>query len=401
MKRSLVCDVLVVGLAIVGLYSTPAAAADRCGGIKLESGLIRLGKPLTEASVKTAEGKGCLEDVVKEIERARLVRAVTVAALVPDADRVNGKGIASAKAIAAALVEAGLPKNRVFGLAPAPQPTDVMGISLRYVERAPEEVVARIATSGGAVFIGGDENLLKPIEAGMPVLMNELVKTGPNSRTSIHLKDGSGIEVRPESLIKMAVLQITGPGERQVKIEVLGGGITANVTKASQLSKFEASTRVAVASVRGTQFRFGVAEGGGARLETLEGVVAVTPANDPKAKPVEVTAGHGTQVTPEGKVSPPSTLPEAPVLSSPLKGALGAAARFQWKAVEGAAQYKLELARDADFLIEARSASVSEPSMSWAEPLAKGKWFWRVTALDANGFSGPSSKVYAFTTAGR
>jgi hypothetical protein len=383
--------------ALVMSLPGAALAADRCGGVKLEGGSVRLGKPVTEEWVKTADGQACLTDVVKEIERYRLVRAVTVAALVSDADRASGKGLASAKAIASALVDAGLPKNRVFGLAPAPQRSDQLGISLRYVERAPEDVVARVAASGGSVFLGADEASLKPAEPGMPVLVNELVKTGPNARVTIHLKDGSGIEVKPESMIKMPVLQVTA-GERQVKIEVLSGGIVADVRKATQGSRFEASSRVSVASVRGTMFRFGVEENGSTRLETLEGLVAIAPTNDPNAKPVEVPAGQGTLVNAEGKASTPKPLPEAPKVTGPLKGALGAEARLEWQAVPDAASYKVELARDADFLVEGKAQTVENATtLSWPEALAKGKWFWRVTGMNAEGFSGPSSKVYAFT----
>lgn len=379
------------------LLAGSAAAADRCGGVKLEAGFIRLGKPVTEAWAKTAEGQGCFSDLAKEIEKYRLVRAVTVAAIVPDAERANGKGLASAKAIAAALVEAGLPKARVFGLAPAPQRTDSMGISLRYVERAPDEVVARIAAAAGATFLGADETSLKPCEAGMPVLVNELVKTGPNSKVTIHLKDGSGIEVKPESMIKMAVLAIPAGGDRQVKIDILTGGIVADVRKAAQGSRFEASSRVAVASVRGTQFRFGVDESGGSRLETLEGVVAIAPSNDPTAKPIEVPAGQGTVMSVDGKTSPPSKLPEAPLIVGPLKGALGAEARFEWQPVAEAASYKVELARDADFLVELSTQTVNATTLSWPEALPKGKWFWRVSGVDSKGFEGATSKVYAFT----
>ena len=382
--------------AVLVLLAGVSLAADPCGGVKLEAATVRLGKPLTEAWVKTAEGKACLVDIVAEINRNRLVRALTVAAVVSDADRASGKGLASAKAIAAALVEAGMPKNRVFGLAPAPQRTGELGIFLRYVERAPEDVVARVATVGGAAFLGADEPSLKPAEAGMPVLVNELVKTGPNARLTIHLKDGSSLEVKPESLVKMAALALPQGGDRQVKIEVLSGGITADVRKATQGSRFEASSKVAVASVRGTQFRFGV-EGDGARLETLEGVVAISSAIDPNAKPVDVPAGKGTTVNAAGEVAPPTVLPDAPKITSPLKGPLGADARFEWQPATGAAIYLVELARDADFLVEAKSTNVADPSLSWPEAIPPGKWFWRVTGFDKAGFSGPSSKVYAFT----
>lgn len=378
------------------LLALPCLADDHCGGLKLEAGHVRLGKPVTEEWAKSADGQACFADVVKEIERYRLVRAVTVAAIVSDADRASGKGLASAKAVAEALVAAGLPKNRVFGLAPTPQVNDQPGISLRFVERAPDDVVARVAASSGVVFLGAEEGSLKPAEPGMPVLVNELLKTGPNAKIIVNFKDGSGIEVKPESTVKMAVLKIAD-GERQVKIEVLKGGIVANVKKAKELSSFEASSRVAVASVRGTVFRYGVGEEGESQLETIEGLVAVKSALDPNAKPVDVPAGQGTSVSSEGRVAPPHALPEAVRIVGPLKGALGADARFEWQPATGAATYRVELARDADFLIDPQSLSVNATTVSWPEALAKGKWFWRVTAIDGQGFSGAPSKVYAFT----
>jgi hypothetical protein len=384
-------------LGVWALAAAPAAAEDRCGGIKLEAGHVRLGKPVSEAWVKSNEGQLCLSDLAKEVEHNRLVRAITVAAFVSDADRAAGKGLTSAKSIAAALVEAGMPKNRVFALAPAPQPNDPLGISLRYVERAPDDVVARIAASNGPVFLGADESDLKPAEPGMPVLVNELVKTGSNAKAIIHLKDGSGLEVKPESTVKMAVLELPSDGDRKVKIEVLRGGIVADVRKAGQLSKFEASSKVAVASVRGTRFRFGVEDDGAARLETLEGLVVVGSVLDPDAKAVEVPAGQGTRVGTDGKVLPAHVLPAPPRVSAPLKGPLGADARLEWQAVAEAAAYRVEVARDADFLVEAKAVTVPAVTLSWPEPLPRGKWFWRVTGVDAQGFDGPSSKVYAFT----
>ena len=231
----------------------------------------------------------------------------------------------------------------------------------------------------------------------MPVLVNELVKTGPNAKVTIHLKDGSGIEVKPESLIKLPVLQVSAT-ERQVKIEVLSGGIVADVRKATQGSRFEASSRVSVASVRGTQFRFGMEESGATRLETLEGVVALSPSNDPNAKPVEVPAGQGALVSSEGKMSAPRALPEAPKVTGPLKGPLGADARFEWQTVTDSGAYRIEIARDADFVVEPREVNVAAvTTLSWPEVLPRGKWFWRVTAVNPDGFMGPTSKVYAFT----
>ena len=99
----------------------------------------------------------------------------------------------------------------------------------------------------------------------------------------------------------------------------------------------------------------------------------------------------------DGKTSPPSKLPEAPLVVGPLKGALGAEARFEWQPVAEAASYKVELARDADFLVELSTQTVNATTLSWPEALPKGKWFWRVSGVDSKGFEGATSKVYAFT----
>lgn len=389
---------LFTALVIVSaLLPSAARAADRCGGITLAAGVIRTGKVLTPTSATTADGKGCLEDVVRELDRHRLVRAVTVAAIVSDAERVSGKGLADAKAVAGALIAAGFPKNRVFSLSPAPQRPDELGLFLRYVERAPEDVVARIAAVSGAVFVGADDGSLKPAEAGMPVLLNELVKTGPGAKASIHFKDGSAVSLQPDTKVKLPVLQMPTGGDRRVKIEVLSGGITADVRKASQQASFEASSRVSVASVRGTLFRLNVNWDKVTRVETIRGRVAVGSAIDKTAPMVDVTAGTGTVVSADGRLSPAQALPATPQVIGPLKGALPKDARFSWQPLVDAASYQFELARDADFIVDLKVAEVRGASLSWPSALPPGKWFWRVTAVDSNGFAGAPSKVYAVT----
>ena len=61
--------------------------------------------------------------------------------------------------------------------------------------------------------------------------------------------------------------------------------------------------------------------------------------------------------------------------------------------------FLVEVARDADFVVEPRTLNVTATTISWPEALPKGKWFWRVTGVNGDGFSGASSKVYAFTVA--
>src|SRR5688572_19120235 len=111
--RLLSCG-LTIGLCLV---SVDASAAEPCGGLQLKAGRIIAAQPLTESSATSPEGKECLAAIAKEVNARRLIRSVTVAVRVPDAQRTDGKALALARTLAAALVEAGLPKTRVFALA--------------------------------------------------------------------------------------------------------------------------------------------------------------------------------------------------------------------------------------------------------------------------------------------
>ena len=112
---------------------------------------------------------------------------------------------------------------------------------------------------------------------------------------------------------------------------------------------------------------------------------------------VEVPAGKGAGVTSAGKIEAPRALLAAPVVGAPQKGGLPRDAVLSWTAVQLAKTYRVELARDADFTIQAQAFTASGTTYKLEEKPADGKWFWRVSALDDAGFQGQPSKVYAFT----
>lgn len=367
-----------------------------CGSLQVEFGQVRIGKPLSPEWVATDEGKRCIGEITEQLKRNRLLRAVTVANHVADAQQAGGKPLSGARLVADALVAAGLPPGRVFAVAPRAESAAATGIVIRYTERAPDNVVARIATLSGPVRIGADETALRKAELQMPILVEDLVDTGADGQALIELKDGSGIRIAPNSRVKMVRMSIAESGERAVSLSVIRGQIEAEVHRAAQGSSFEVSSRVAVASVRGTDFRLTAEPQGDSRLETLEGKVRLGSAISASTQAVDVPAGLGSHARQDGRVETPQPLPAAPTVIAPRKGPLGPSAQLSFTVVPGATEYHIEIARDADLIVDARQLVATATAHVLTEPLAAGKWFWRVTAKSADGFIGLPSKVYSF-----
>lgn len=379
--------------------AVPAGAEEPCGGVDIRNGRATPTTALTEQNVAEAAGKECLRVIGKQLAGRRLIRSVTVAVRVPDAQRTGGKALRLARSLADLVVEGGMPRNRVFALVPRTEANEPPSITVGYTERSPENVVAAFHAAEGDVRVGDSNDAMKPAEPGGPILGNERVVTGRDSRVWIKLKDGSGFKLGENAELQLVQIEISATLERRVKLNLIKGDLEADVRTAGAGSMFEASTRNAVAAVRGTDFRLNTDESGRSRLETLRGVVGLAPkaADGTVGESVEVPEGKGAAVTAEGKVEPPRRLLAAPVVAGPLKGVLPRDATLTWTAVPLAQTYRLELARDADFAIQAQATEATGISHQLSQKPPAGKWFWRVAAVDKDGFQGEPSKVYAFT----
>jgi hypothetical protein len=402
MVMKLRTQVVMAGMCLWGAGAQARAAeAQPCGGVDVRNGRVTTTTVLTEQYLTGADGQACLKHLGKDLAGRRLVRSVTVAVRVPDAQRADGKALALARSLSDVVVQGGMPRNRVFALVPRTQPDEPASITVAYTERSPENVVAAFHAVEGDVRVGDTEATMKPAEPGGPILGNERVTTGRGSRVWVKLKDGSGFKLGENADLKLLQLEVSATLERQVKLQLVKGDLETEVKPAGSGSTFETSTKNAVAAVRGTGFRMRAEEDGQARLETLHGLVTLAPkAQDGTVGvAVDVPAGRGAGVTAAGKVEAPRVLLGAPAVSGPQKGALARDAALSWTAIPGARTYRVELARDADFTIQAEAQDAPGTSLKLATRPAEGKWFWRVSALDDGGFQGQTSKVYAFTVA--
>lgn len=242
----------------------------------------------------------------------------------------------------------------------------------------------------------------------MLVQEGDWIRTRAKSSVEILQDDGTVIVLRPNTkiLFESNGEAKTARGEvRTTRLKLDEGSILSRVKKLAQRdSRFEISTPTATSFIRGTEFRVKVETEGATRLEVLEGRVDFGD----QAQKVSVDGNYGSLVAAQGAMpSEPHGLPAAPgELLSPenrqvLEGDL-ATYDFAWSSVADAVRYHLELAADPDFKqlvdetwVEGTSAQVQSLDLTDLEP---GTYFWRVSAIDAQGYesiwSGTSHFIY-------
>lgn len=373
------------------LLASPALAADAgepCGGLRFVGGRIETGRPLAP---KGPETTACLQHVAGALKARPAIRSVTVAARLPDVERLDGQGLAVAKAAAEVLVSAGVPRTRVSAVAPPSMPGEPGQLQLAYVERPAQPAVARVRAASGDVSAGPAPAELRPRLVGDALYPGELFDTGPGARAELLLADGSRVRVMEGSLVRLGAIELMANLRRKVELELLRGTVETAAAAGGEGSVFEVRTRTAVAGVRGTHFRVTLQEDGTHRLETLEGRVSLIG----KKGDLDVVGGYGSRAMPDSAPEPVRPLLVAPTLADPRGGTFRAAPRLSWWTVPGAKTYRVELARTADFAAGVQTYQSQGTELEVPSP-REGKWFWRVLAVDGEGFVGFPSKIFAF-----
>lgn len=155
-----------------------------------------------------------------------------------------------------------------------------------------------------------------------------------------------------------------------------------SATAASQARRFELRTPMVNLGVRGTEFRAAAGSGdagAASRLEVTKGEVLAA------ARPVG--AGLGVLATAAGVSAP------QPLLPPPQLDALPARIerlplQFDWPAVPGTANYRVDLFDAADARTPRAEGRFNTPEATWTEDLADGVYRVRVRAVAASGLEG-------------
>lgn len=368
-----------------------ALAADPCEGIKMTDGTVATARRLLAQSTLAPADEGCVRAVGAALAGRGGVRSVTVAVRVSDAQRADGTGSKIGARYASLLAEAGVPEARISTVVPAAAHGEEGSVKVTFTERRAARPVARVDAVDGGVRAGPAEVDLQPVARGATLKADTYVATDATGGAWLELADGSRLRLGPNALLFIGKLHLNDDLERVVKLELKRGTVDADVRSGGQGSVFDVGTRSGVAGVRGTLFRLATDEGG-TRVETLEGQVDLVEGE----KAVPVPAGQGLLARPGTPLGAPVVLLGAPQVEGPLKGALAPGTSLRWRPVAGAASYRVELARDAEFSYGVQALPAPPAGLAVPATLAAGKWFWRVAPVDGDGFVGRPSKVYAF-----
>lgn len=235
---------------------------------------------------------------------------------------------------------------------------------------------------GEATVVRVGSGRSEPLAAGMRLEAGDRVHTGADSSASLRFGDGTRLVMQAES--DLALDRISTYGETIIvdtELRLQDGRVDV---RAPGGARFQLQTPAAVSSVRGTEFRIGMAEAEAVmRAEVVQGVVAI----EAQGRARQIGAGSGTLTVVGQPPQPPVPLLPPPDISAIPTYLDHVPIAFSLPPLAGAVAYRLQIAPDASF--DALLFDVVVPAPDFHGPAAPdGNYTWRVRGIDANGLEG-------------
>jgi hypothetical protein len=205
---------------------------------------------------------------------------------------------------------------------------------------APATVVAVI---GSATAQAPGNAPAVPVTAGMSVGYGTELDTAADTSLTLQLADGSRVLLQADSALVLDRLSAYGrTGMVDTRMRLKRGRLNSDVTPLSgSAARFTVSTPNTISSVRGTHFRVAADEDSGdARTEVVSGHVDVGNS----ARHVMVDGGRGVSTEAAGKPGEPQPLLAAPSVDCPAQPIGQSPAQIQWKPLDRAARYRVQVA---------------------------------------------------------
>lgn len=264
-------------------------------------------------------------------------------------------------------------------------------ISADLLQDEPSE--ARVIALSGSITASSQEGKQLLLGLGAKITEGMQIDTGNNSFLTLELPDQSRVSLPSNSRIRIAKLRMARyTRSPRTEILLLNGKVESRVAPLEQnKGRFEVRTPMAVAGVRGTQFRVGFGANGMA-TEVLSGKVEVARPNSRDNQNLHGGQGNITNARTVGK--PVELLPTPQLAGAPVRHDQNGA-QFALTPVAGAQAYHVQVATDqeAKNIVLEGHAKGTEMKL---DGLPNGSYYARVSAIDKLGLEGPAS-THAFT----
>lgn len=267
----------------------------------------------------------------------------------------------------------------------------------------PLELLPEEASTATVIALAGQSSAKKKngVESAIAIgdVFNEgtQISTGKNGFLSLQLPDESRISIPSNSQVLLAKLTMSKYTKSpRTEIRLQQGRVESKVAPlVSNKGRFEVSSPLAIAGVRGTHFRVGINDNGIAN-EVLSGGVAVGKKEKPDA--LVLTPGKGNVIN-ASSVGKAVDLLAAPEVSGNFRLQEKPTVQFSIVKNASALAYRAQIASDAlaqDILMESR---ITGDRFKF-DGLTDGVYFIRVTAIDAIGLEGLPN-IQSFTLKAR
>lgn len=240
----------------------------------------------------------------------------------------------------------------------------------------------------GNVRVKPEDGPYRKLAVGDVITGGETVVTGPRSFASIKLADGSVLNQQPTSKLSFGRLAAYGKtGMVSTELNLESGRLEANASKqVAPAGGFRVATPVAVAGLRGTDFRLNVSEDGKTlHGEVLEGAVGVAA----QGQEVHVEAGQGTVAEAGKPPTPPRALLPKPNLEELPARIDHLPMQFTWQRDMATSAWRAQVATDHQFQSIILDDLFIAPQANWdTDPPPDGNYVLRVRGVDADGLEG-------------
>jgi hypothetical protein len=252
----------------------------------------------------------------------------------------------------------------------------------------------RVDSFSGSVT-AGSATAPHQVKVGSLVREGDVVITGPNSFVTLAFADGTLMTLPSLTRARLEAahrILLNDSIERLISIE-RGRGTYEVTPLHAPRDRFEVRTPMAVAAVRGTEFRVDYdPQAARSILEVLEGDVAERGDHDADYAEVETGVAAERRAGQSGRAL--VSLPPAPDLQRPGRVQDGVNVEFAIDSPKPGNQYRVQLADDAGFTELFAETVVTEGAAAFPN-VPNGTFFVRATTLDGDGVEG-LPRTYGF-----